>query len=222
MTPLLVWSDRFFELPAPLLGAIWLAGAALACRLAYRRQGGARGRRAPWVAAGLVVGMTIAGFAYYKVFQRVTGKLGRHLPDVTLLAPTAEQEVGARIALRAHATDRPGALGPVAAVRSIEFWLYHPSFAEQHPGNRESKVLLGAVDGPRSDDIYETSWTCSNPFTPMRDGDHSGGDGTRTYRLPDDARPYSVQAHGLDDEWRAKPGRPGRSERVTVRFDPCE
>jgi hypothetical protein len=103
----------------------------------------------------------------------------------------------------------------------IEFWLYHPSFHEQHPGNEESKVFIGQVPGPTADDQYATSWTCANPYTPPRDGDHHGGDGTRTYTLPTDGRPYMIQSHGLDDEWRAKPGAPGRSERVQVVFEPC-
>lgn len=218
MTRILIASDRFFSLPAPWIAAIW-AGAAAVVFLLVKRSG--RGRSA--TAALAIVALLSAGaFGYYKVFRRVMGTLGRHLPDVTLLEPKAGETLGNPVVLAAHATDEPGALGPIGAVRSIEFWLYHPSFAEQHAGNHESKVLLAEVAGPTNDDRYAATWRCQNPYTPARDGDHGGGDGTRAYVLPEDGRPYLVQAHGLDDEWRAKPGHPGFSERVTVNFEPCK
>ena len=180
-----------------------------------------RGRRAS--VALIAAAFVLFGFyAYWRVFRFAMGRLGHHLPTVTLLAPVTGEKLGNEIVLRAHAIDAPGALGPVPAVRMIEFWLYHPSFREQHAGNHESKVFLGQVPGPTADDQYATSWTCANPYTPPRDGDHSGGDGTRTYVLPSDGRPYQVQAHGLDDEWHAKHGAPGRSELVQVAFEPCK
>lgn len=221
MTTLLILTDRVFSLPTPALLSLWAAVVMVALLAARARYGGL-GRRAVKSAGVLVLVVTCAMYGYYKVFRRYTGMLGRHLPTVTLLAPKAGETIGNIVELRAHATDEPGAFGPIAAVRDVEFWLYHPSFVEQHPGNHESKVLLGSVVGPTSGDIYTTSWSCSNPFTPARDGDHGGGDGTRTYVLPTDGRGYQIQAHGLDDEWRAKPGRPGYSERVTVVFTPCQ
>jgi len=220
VTRLLILTDRFFSLPASAFVALWALGFVAALVAARARRGSFDGRT--FTAAALVMVVATSGvYGYYKVFRRVTGMLGRHLPTVTLLAPKAGDTLGHLVELRAHATDEPGALGPIAAVRDVEFWLYHPSFVEQHPGNHESKVLLGTVAGPTSDDLYAASWVCSNPYTPPRDGDHGGGDGTRTYVLPNDGRPYAIQAHGLDDEWRAKPGRPGYSERVTVTFIPC-
>jgi hypothetical protein len=218
VTSLLIACDRFFSLPASVLVTLWFAAAA-AILIVTRLRG--RGRTE--VLAAMLIGlMTFGAFGSYKVYRRAMGTLGRHLPNVTLLEPAAGAALGNTIALKAHATDEPGALGPVGAVRSIEFWLYHPSFVEQHPGNHESKVLLAQVDGPRDGDEYAASWICSNPYTPARDGDHGGGDGTRTYKLPNDGQPYRIQAHGLDDEWRAKPGRPGFSERVAVEFTPCD
>jgi hypothetical protein len=217
----LVLSDRFFRLPPHCLVAIWIAAAATVFTAVWILR-----RRLDVVtvltAGVLVVATTGAAYGYFKLHRRAVWRLGKHLPTVALLEPKAGQALAATIALRAHATDEPGSLGVEPAVRSIEFWLYHPSFGEQHAGNRESKVMLAAVPGPSADDEYEASWTCSNPYTPPRDGDHSGGDGTRTYTLPADGRPYSIQAHGIDDEWRAKPGRPGVSERVTVQFHPCD
>ncbi len=217
MTELLLASDRFFAQPlesiATTVGLAALAFVAFAWLVSGRRL------RVAAVAAIFVVA---CAYGYYRVFRFVVARLGHNLPTVTLLAPLAGNRVGPVVTLLAHATDTPGAFGPVPAVRMIEFWLYHPSFAEQHSGNHESKVFLGQVPGPTGDDQYSTSWTCVNPYTPPRDGDHSGGDGTREYTLPRDSRPYSIQAHGLDDEWVAKPGRPGRSERVMVAFEPCD
>jgi hypothetical protein len=123
--------------------------------------------------------------------------------------------------LLAHATDRPGRRGPIGAVRRVEFWLYHPSFAEQQTANHESKVLLAQVAGPTADDLYEAEWLCRNPYTPERDGDHSPGHVAHTYVLADDGRPYRVQAHGIDDEWLNEPGVPGKSEAVTIELEPC-
>jgi hypothetical protein len=220
VTRILILADRFFSLPWSAFLALLALLLAIVLVLARARVG-AFDRRVFRIAALAVVVTVVGTYGSYKVFRRVSGMLGRHLPKVTLLAPKAGDTLGNTVELRAHATDLPGALGPIAAVRDVEFWLYHPSFVEQHAGNRESKVFLGSVSGPTPDDRYETSWTCSNPYTPERDGDHSGGAGTRTYVLANDGRPYSIQAHGLDDEWRAKPGRPGYSERVTVTFTPC-
>jgi hypothetical protein len=217
---LIVASHRFFSMPREsrvlVIGGIAVTFALVAWLVAGRGRSGMR--------AALVVALAVAlGFyGYFRVFQFAKARIGLHLPTVTLLSPIADDRLGATVNLLAHATDTPGALGPIAAVRSIEFWLYHPSFAEQHPGNHESKVILGSVAGPTPNDEYAATWTCVNPYTPPRDGDHSGGDGTRTYVLPNDGRPYSIQAHGLDDEWRAKPGPLGRSELVTVRFEPCK
>lgn len=216
MTELLLLSDRFFsqarEPRALIIGATALGFGLLAWL--------ASGRKLR--AAALAALIVLAGFyGYFRLFRFAMGHLGRNLPTVTLLAPEAGEKLGAVVTLRAHAIDSPGALGPVPAVRMIEFWLYHPSFVEQHPGNEESKVFLAQVPGPTADDQYAATWTCKNPYTPPRDGDHHGGDGTRTYVLPSDGRPYAIQAHGLDDEWRAKPGPPGRSEKVLVAFEPC-
>lgn len=221
MTRILILADRFFSLPWSVFLVLLALLLALVVAVARSRLG-AFDRRVLRIAALAVVIAVVGTYGSYKVFRRASGMLGgRNLPKVTLITPKAGDTIGPLVELRAHATDLPGALGPIAAVRDVEFWLYHPSFVEQHAGNRESKVFLGSVSGPTSDDRYETSWTCSNPYTPERDGDHSGGAGTRTYVLPNDGRPYSIQAHGLDDEWRAKPGRPGYSERVTVDFTPC-
>jgi len=218
VTDFLLLSDRFFSPQYGESRLLIIAGATLVVALIAWL---IRGRRlGPAVLAALFV---LTGFyGYFRVFRFVVGRLGHHLPTVTLLAPTASEKLGNVISLRAHAIDTPGAFGPVPAVRMVEFWLYHPSFSEQHAGNHESKIFLGQVPGPTADDQYATSWTCANPYTPPRDGDHSGGDGTRAYTLPNDGRPYMIQAHGLDDEWRAKPGPPGRSERVVVAFVPCE
>lgn len=217
MTDLLIFSDHFFsqsiEQRALIIAASALVVALLACLVSRRKA------RAAMLAALIVLG---GFYGYYRVFRFVVARLGHHLPTVTLLAPSEGEKLGKVVTLRAHAVDTPGAFGPVAAVRMIEFWLYHPSFAEQHPGNEESKLFLGQVPGPSADDQYATTWTCVNPYTPPRDGDHSGGDGTRAYTLPNDGRPYSIQAHGLDDEWKAKPRAPGRSERVVVDFQPCK
>lgn len=216
MTDLLLAADRFFAQPlesiAGTVGLAALAFAAVAWLVSGRRLR---------VAAFAAIFVVASAYGSYRVFRFVVGRLGHNLPTVTLLAPLAGDRVGPVVNLLAHATDTPGAYGPVPAVRMVEFWLYHPSFAEQHPGNHESKVFLGQVPGPTANDQYTTTWTCVNPYTPPRDGDHSGGDGTRKYILPKDGRPYSIQAHGLDDEWYAKPGRPGRSERVIVAFQPC-
>ena len=217
MTELLLASDRFFAQPRESLAtAVGLATLALAV-LAWLISG-----RRLRVAVVVAIFALACVYGYYRVFRFVVGRLGHNLPTVTLLAPLVGDRVGPFVTLLAHATDTPGAFGPVPAVRMIEFWLYHPSCAEQHPGNRESKVFLGQVPGPTENDQYSTSWTCVNPYTPLRDGDHSGGDGTREYTLPKDSHPYSIQAHGLDDEWVAKPGRPGKSERVIVAFEPCD
>jgi hypothetical protein len=217
VTDILIASDRFFSMPRESL-FLDVAAAALAFSAVVWLLSGRRLRVAT-LAVILVVGGV---YGYYRVFRVVMGRLGRHLPTVTLLEPRAGDNLGSVVTLRAHAIDSPGALGPVPAVRMVEFWLYHPSFHEQHAGNHESKVFLGQVPGPTADDQYATSWTCTNPYTPPRDGDHTGGDGTRTYVLPNDGRPYSIQAHGLDDEWRAKGGKPGFSERVEVVFEPCK
>ena len=195
MTELLLASDRFFSQPLETIALIVGGGAVAYALLVWLIR---RRFRSAVVALLFVVGVV---YGYYRVFRYVMGNLGRHLPTVTLLA---------------HATDPPGALGPLGAVRDVEFWLYHPSFREQHAGNHESKVMIGEMAGPTSNDQYSASWTCKSPYTPPRDGDHGGGDGTRTYTLPKDGRPYMIQAHGLDDEWRAKPGKPGFSERITV------
>ena len=215
VTELLLASDRFFSQPLEsilmVVGGVAVGYALLVWLLRRRFRSG--------VVALLFV--LVAAYGYYRVFRFVMGNLGRHLPTVTLLTPQEGDRVGPTVTLLAHATDAPGALGPIAAVRDVEFWLYHPSFGEQHAGNHESKVFLGEMAGPTANDQYSASWTCKTPYTPPRDGDHGGGDGTRTYTLPMDGRPYSIQAHGLDDEWRAKPGRPGFSERVTVTLS-CE
>jgi hypothetical protein len=221
VTRFLILCDRFFSLPGyvflALAVCLFLGLLAVSCA---RR--GMLDRRALGIAGMAAVIAAVGVYGSYRVFRVYIGMLGgRQLPKVTLLAPKAGETIGTTVELRAHATDLPGALGPIAAVRDVEFWLYHRSFVEQHAGNRESKVFLGSVSGPTPDDLYATSWTCSNPYTPARDGDHSGGAGTRTYVLPNDGRPYSIQAHGLDDEWRANPGRPGYSARVTVGFTPC-
>jgi hypothetical protein len=217
VTELLLTSDQFFAQPpeciATRVGLAALALAVIAWLISGRRL---------QVAAVAAIFVLACAYGYYRVFRFVVARLGHNLPTVTLLAPLAGDRVGPVLSLLAHATDTPGAFGPVPAVRMIEFWLYHPSFAEQHPGNLESKVFLGQVPGPTADDQYAASWTCVNPYTPPRDGDHSGGDGTREYKLPKDSRPYSIQAHGLDDEWIAKPGRPGKSERAIVAFEPCD
>ncbi len=216
MTELLLASDRFFSQPIETILLI-VGGAAL---LFAALVGMLSRRLGPVVVALLfVVG---SAYGYYRVFRFVMGNLGRHLPTVTLLAPQEGDRVGPVIKLLAHATDAPGAFGPIAAVRTVEFWLYHPSFHEQHAGNHESKVFLGEMAGPTANDQYSASWTCARRFTPRRDGDHGGGDGTRAYVLPKDGRPYSIQAHGLDDEWRAKPGKPGFSERVTITLESCD
>jgi hypothetical protein len=201
---------------------------ALAALVAAVVLAGVRSRRGRFDAGAIglsVAILAVAGVALLATRVAYTSylkSLGRNLPKVELLVPAPDAVLGDTISLRAHATDAPGELGPIAAVRRVEFWLYHPSFVEQHAGNHESKVFLGQVKGPTPDDAYAISWTCSNPLTPPRDGDHSGGDGTRTYNLPDDGRPYSVQAHALDDEFLAHPKSPGKSERVPIRFTPCK
>ena len=158
------------------IGPLWLAtlamfGAAAMCAAV----GVSRGRidRAALILTAAIVAATgaaaVASHSLYKAYLR---RLGRNLPHVSLLEPKAKAVLGRTIALRAHATDKPGELGPIAAVRRVEFWLYHPSFIEQHAGNHESKILLGEVDGPSASDEYAITWPCRNPFTPARDGDH--------------------------------------------------
>ena len=208
-------------MPRPWRAALAVVVAALVLACVRARRGRLLEPRAialSVVVFALIGGTLLVARAGYKTYLK---RLGRNLPQIELLVPAPDAVLGNTIALRAHATDQPGELGPIAAVRRVEFWLYHPSFVEQHAGNHESKVLLGQVHGPSPTDEYSLTWTCSNPFTPVRDGDHSGGDGTRTYTLPDDGRPYSVQAHALDDEFLAHPKNPGKSQHVPIRFQPC-
>ena len=212
---------RFLGLPLPARAAA--IAVAVVVVLVLVRFGVARLNEPRGLVVGAVAVLVLGTglYGHYRVYRYLLYRLGTHLPTVELLEPRDGETLETTVRLRAHATDRPGTRGPIAAVRRLEFWLYHPSFAEQHAGNHESKVLLAVVDGPTTDDLYSATWACENPYTPARDGDHGSAPGIRTYDLPQDGRGYSVQAHALDDEWLAKPGMPGKSKRVPIDFQPC-
>src|SRR6185436_15518213 len=127
------------ELLANVFGMPWpwrVALAAVAVALVLAAVRARRGRLLEPRAIGLTVailvlagGAVLGARAAYKTYLK---RLGRNLPQVELLVPAPDAALGDTITLRAHATDQPGELGPIAAVRRVEFWLFHPSFVEQH------------------------------------------------------------------------------------------
>jgi hypothetical protein len=123
VTRFLIFCDRFFSLPGYVYLALSLCLFVAALTVVRARRGAIDGR-ALRVSALAVVVAAVGTYGAYRLFRVYTGMLGgRHLPEVTLLAPKAGDTIGTTIELRAHATDLPGAFGPIAAVRDVEFWL---------------------------------------------------------------------------------------------------
>ena len=142
---------------------------------------------------------------------------GTNCITVTQVTPTSGATLSGAVALEARAVqDQPAERGAIIAV---EWWLYHPSFADQVPGNVEAKILLdesaSPVSGSTLDGTWRGNWTVASTVT-TRDGWYDSP-GDRTYVLPADDGNYTLEAHVLDEEWvRTWGGPPGRSETVPV------
>ena len=157
------------------------------------------------------------------------------LPTGSLTAPAAGSSYSAGDTMQLSATvqDTPGATGPTAGVRQVEWWLYADKdqgaptdFSDQYANNHEDKINLGVARVPASGTA--TNGTFQSTFTVPSggtiavtwDGDHTTpipSGQTRTYSLPSGT--YRVQAHLQDDEWLANPGTPGLTQVNTITLD---
>ncbi len=144
---------------------------------------------------------------------------GTQCNAVRLIQPASGAVLSGSVALQATAQQVTPGRGNIV---KVEWWLYHPSFTEQTPQNGEGKILLyeamAPSSGTRLDGTWTGSWTVVNRMT-TRDGAYDLP-GTRTYTLPDDGRPYAIEAHVLDEEWvRTWGGPSGRTGPADVTID---